>query len=180
MRPPRGWSNTLNMNPGPVLYVEDEEDDVFLVRHAFKEARVSSPLLSVADGEAALEYLSGAGKYCNRAEYPLPILLLLDINMPKVSGLDVLKWLRAQPCFRALPTLIVSSSNQESDIRAAYDLGANGYVVKPSALDQLLIIAKAIRDYWLVHNQTPPLPREVTASMPASENGTARSTLRTV
>lgn len=154
------------MNLSPVLYVEDEEDDVFLIRHAFKEAGVCHPLLSVPDGEEALAYLSGAGKYADRAGYPIPSLLLLDINMPRLSGLEVLKWLRGQREFRALPALVLSSSNQDADIRQAYQSGANGYLVKPSALRQLLKIAKAIQDFWLVHNQVPVFSRTV-VEMPA-------------
>ena len=149
------------MNLSPVLYVEDEEDDVFLVRHAFKEAGVCHPLISVPDGEEALEYLGGVGKYADRAGYPVPSLLLLDINMPKLSGLEVLKWLRAQREYRGLPALVLSSSSQDADIRQAYAWGANGYLVKPSALQQLLRIAKAIRDYWLVHNQVPAFSRDL-------------------
>jgi CheY-like chemotaxis protein len=159
----------------PVLYVEDEEDDVFLLRHAFKEAGVANPLLSVPDGEAALEYLSGTGEYANRADHLVPLLLLLDINMPKVSGLEVLKWLRAQPNLRTLPTLILSSSAQDSDIRQAYELGANGYLVKPSALDQLLVLARAIRDFWLIHNHAPQLPRGLEASRAAARGPSANA-----
>ena len=149
------------MISGPVLYVEDEEDDVFLLGHCFKEAGIPNPLLSVPDGEAALEFLGGTGKYSNRAEYPLPVLLLLDINLPMVSGLEVLKWLRARPDLGFLPTLILSSSSQESDIRRAYELGANGYLAKPSGIRKLLTTAKAIRDYWLLQNSPPPLPEEL-------------------
>jgi CheY-like chemotaxis protein len=148
----------MNMSPGPVLYVEDEEDDVFLVGHAFKEAHVPNQLISVSDGEAAMEYLRGNGKYADRSRYPLPILLLLDINLPLVSGLEVLKWVREQSLLRTLPALVLSSSSQTSDIRIAYELGANGYLVKPSALEKLLNMVTAIRDYWLFQNQMPPLP----------------------
>lgn len=148
------------MISGLILYVEDEEDDVFLLRHSFKQAGIANPLLSLGDGEAALEYLSGAGEYSNRADYPLPVLLLLDINLPMVSGLEVLKWLRAQPGYRVLPVLILSSSSQDSDIMRAYELGANGYLVKPSGLQKLVTLAHAIRNFWLEQNQMPPLSHE--------------------
>ena len=144
------------MISGPVLYAEDEEDDVFLLRHAFKEAGISNALTSVPDGEAALQYLSGSGDYSDRSRYPLPILLLLDVNMPMVSGLEVLQWVRAQPSLRLLPVLILSSSSQDSDVRRAYELGANGYLVKPSALEALLNTSRAIRDFWLIQNFPPP------------------------
>jgi len=144
------------MNPGTVVYVEDEEDDVFLVNYAFKEAGIPNALVAIPDGEVALDYLGGVGKYADRAAHPLPILLLLDINMPLVSGLDVLRWVRSQPALHTLPTLVLSSSSQTADIRAAYELGANGYLVKPSALEKLVVMVTAIRDYWLVQNQLPP------------------------
>jgi CheY-like chemotaxis protein len=144
------------MNSGAVLYVEDEQDDIFLVRHAFKQAGISNALIALADGEAALDYLNGRGMYSNRSEHPVPILLLLDINMPLVSGLEVLKWVRSHTALRALPALMLSSSSQPSDIRSAYELGANGYLVKPSALAKLLTMVESIRDYWLLQNQPPP------------------------
>jgi CheY-like chemotaxis protein len=157
------------MISGPVLYAEDEEDDVFLLRHAFKETGIPNRLLSVPDGEAALRYLSGSGEYSDRCSYPLPILLLLDINMPMVSGLEVLQWVRAQPDLRFLPVLILSSSSQNTDVRRAYELGANGYLVKPSALGGLINTSKAIRDYWLIQNFPPPLgeaePRQAGATL---------------
>jgi DNA-binding response OmpR family regulator len=94
--------------------------------------------------------------YSNRSEHPMPILLLLDINMPLVSGLEVLEWVRSQKALRGVPALMLSSSSQASDIRRAYELGANGYLVKPSALAKLLSMVEAVRDYWLLQNQ--PLP----------------------
>ena len=166
------------MSAGTVLYVEDEEDDIFLVDHAFKQAGIPNALIAVPDGEVALEYLAGAGKYADRSEHPLPILLLLDINMPLVSGLDVLKWVRGQPSLRTLPTLVLSSSSQTSDIRSAYELGANGYLVKPSALEKLVSMVIAIRDYWLVQNQLPPPSTETGRMIMAAGPGKTNSTVR--
>ena len=145
------------IHSGPVLYAEDEEDDVFLLRHAFQEASIPNPIVTLPDGEAAIDYLGGRGNFTDRSEHPLPILLLLDINMPLVSGLEVLEWIRAQDSsLRELPALIFSSSSQPSDIQRAYQLGANGYLVKPSGLANLAEMVRAVRDYWLVHNQVPP------------------------
>jgi CheY-like chemotaxis protein len=144
------------MSPGVILYVEDEEDDVYLLRHVFKEAGIANPIVSVVGGEAAMDYLKGAGPYANRSDHPLPVLLLLDINLPLVSGLEVLAWLRSKSAVPALPTLILSSSSQPSDVRRAYQFGANAYLIKPSGLAQLLTMAKAIHDFWLVQNQPPP------------------------
>jgi DNA-binding response OmpR family regulator len=108
------------------------------------------------DGEAAIAYLSGAVPYNDRSSHPLPMLLLLDINLPLVSGLEVLSWVRSQNAIAALPTLMLTSSCQPSDLTRAYEIGANGYLVKPSGLAKLSIMAQAIHDFWLVQNQPPP------------------------
>jgi CheY-like chemotaxis protein len=132
----------------PVLYAEDDEDDVFLMERAFRLAAVDNPLRIVPDGAAAVEFLAaatgeGAG---NEA---MPCLLLLDLKMPGQSGFDVIKWARAQPATRSLPIVVITSSNQESDIQDAYRLGANGYVIKPGRPDELLAMVKGIKNYWL-------------------------------
>ena len=144
------------MNSGVVLYVEDEEDDVFLLRHVFKEAGITHRIVSLADGEAAIDYLKGTGQYADRSAYPLPILLLLDINLPLVSGLEVLSWLRSESPVAGLPTIMLSSSSQPADVKRAYQMGANAYLVKPSGLARLLTMAQGIRDFWLLQNQPPP------------------------
>jgi CheY-like chemotaxis protein len=124
--------------PHPVLYAEDEEDDVFFLQRAFCEAGIANPLVVVSDGDAAMEYLSGTGRYENRAEYPFPCLVLLDLNLPARSGLDVLKWIRGQPAMCGLPVLVLTSSTQEADIQQAYLYGANAYLVKPGKPAELL------------------------------------------
>ena len=136
----------------PILYAEDEPDDIFFMERAFKEAAIEQPLYSVADGEEVIAYLSGAGQYADRTQYPLPGLILLDINMPQMSGLDVLKWIRATPAVSTIPVLVLSSSSHEKDVQRASLLGANGYLTKPGQPDRLVEIVKAFRDYWLVHD----------------------------
>jgi CheY-like chemotaxis protein len=133
----------------PILYAEDDENDAFLMRHAFNQAGIINPLLVVSDGNAAIEYLLGTGEYAERKEHPLPCLVLLDLKMRGRSGLDVLKWKQDQPWLSTLPVLMITSSSQERDIREAYALGANGYLLKPNTPDDLLSLAKAIKDFWL-------------------------------
>jgi len=144
------------MNNHPILYVEDEEHDVFLMRHAWKSAGVLNPVKVVTDGEQAVQYLSGEGKYANRDEYPLPCLILLDLKLPKMGGLDVLKWIRTQPAIHLLPVIILSSSNRTEDLRTAYARGANSYLVKPPNTDGLVEMVASVKDYWLNRNQLPP------------------------
>jgi CheY-like chemotaxis protein len=139
-------------NP-PILYAEDDENDAFLADHAFKKAGILNRLLVVRDGRSAIEYLAGTGRYANREEYPLPCLVLLDIKMPRVSGLEVLKWIRCQQRVCTLPVLMLTSSNQDGDVHRAYLLGANGYLIKPSNPDDMLAMAKGIRDFWLILNR---------------------------
>jgi CheY-like chemotaxis protein len=137
---------------GPVLYAEDDENDAFLMRHAFNQAKIINPLLVVSDGNAAIEYLLGKGGYSERKQHPLPCLVLLDLKMRGRSGLDVLKWKQDEPSLSTLPVLMLTSSSQERDIREAYELGANGYLLKPNTPDEMVSLAKAIKDFWLNRN----------------------------
>jgi len=143
----------MTQPPQVILYVEDDESDAFLFEHALEQAGVSQRLVILPTGKAAIEYLSGAGAYADRIEHPLPILALLDLNMPGMSGLEVLKWIRATPRISTLLVVMLSSSNQDADIHRAYQQGANGYLVKPGDLDGMLTMAKAIKDYWLLQNR---------------------------
>ncbi len=137
----------------PILYAEDDENDAFLANLAFKKAEILNPLVVISDGKAAIDYLAGTGQYANRTEYPLPCLVLLDLKMPRVSGLEVLKWIRGQPSFCTMPVLMITSSNLDGDVHRAYLLGANGYLIKPSKTDEMLVVAKGIRDFWLILNR---------------------------
>jgi CheY-like chemotaxis protein len=141
----------------PILLVEDNPDDVFFLKRAFNSTSVTAPLVVVSDGGTAIDYLSGAGAYKDRADHPLPALMLLDLNLPRVSGFDVLAWLRAQPALKRLPVVVLTSSKQDSDIQRAYDLGVNSYVVKPSGLKEIAEVARQIEDYWLKVNRRPSI-----------------------
>ena len=134
----------------PVLYAEDEENDAFLMQRAFLKACVSNPLQIVSDGDAAIQYLSGTGEFSDRTKYPPPCLLLLDLNMPRQSGLEVLKWVRSQPSLQSMPIVILTSSSQDRDIGSAYSLGANGYLVKPPSSEKLIDLVTGLRDVCLV------------------------------
>lgn len=143
------------MNSVVILYVEDEENDVLLLRHVLTKADIQNPLQTVKDGKAAKDYLAGNGSFADRNAYPLPGLVLLDLNLPYWSGFEVLEWLRQQPQLRRLPVVVLTSSSRPDDIARAYDAGANGYVVKPNALADLTSLVLALREFWLLHNQFP-------------------------
>lgn len=136
-----------------ILLVEDNEDDVFLMIRAMKTAGVDLPLQTVGDGRLALDYLSGAGPYADRTTYPIPSTIFLDIKLPQLSGLEVLRWLRNEPNLRRTVVIVLTSSNHPGDVRQAYELGANSYVVKPASFQQLVEFAKAFRAYWLSCNR---------------------------
>ena len=138
-----------------LLLVEDNEDDVFLMVRAIRSAGIDLPLQTVTDGRQAVEYLSGVGPYADRATHPAPVLIFLDIKLPQLSGLEVLRWLRTQSEVRRTPVIVLTSSNNPGDIAEAYDLGANSYVVKPASFQQLLEFAKAFKNYWLCCNRGP-------------------------
>ncbi|HXI84522.1 MAG TPA: response regulator [Verrucomicrobiae bacterium] len=138
-----------------ILLVEDDENDMFFLQRAMKNAGVPNPIQIASDGQQAIDYFQGTGKFANREEFPLPYLVLLDLKLPRVMGLDVLKWIRQQPEVAAI-VIILSSSKEEADVATAYRLGANGYLVKPAEASQLNDMAKSIKDFWLSQNTPPP------------------------
>ena len=148
------------MNETCILHVEDESTDVILLRLAFEEAGISIPLQVSTDGQMAMDYLSGAGAFGNRAEYPLPCLVLLDLKLPRKSGFEVLAWMRAQQALRNIVVIVFTSAEQECDISRAYELGANSYVVKPMDIAQRLQTCRNLKEWWLGCNRFAPLPAE--------------------
>jgi CheY-like chemotaxis protein len=138
-----------------LLIAEDDDNDVFFLQHAFKEANVQNPLQIVHDGQETVDYLAGVGKFSDRTKFPLPYLLILDLKMPRMTGLEVLQWLQDQPELRCLPVIVLSSSAHRLDIERAYDLGANAFVVKPSAVGTRTDLAKLIKGFWLNLNEAP-------------------------
>ena len=142
---------------GVILLAEDDPNDVLLIRRAFQRSNVANPLQVVRDGEEALAYLSGQGAFADRERHPLPVLMLMDLKMPRKSGLEVLEWVRQQPGLKRLPITVLTSSNQSPDINRAYELGANSYLVKPAGFDSLLELVKNLDVYWLILNEKPEL-----------------------
>jgi len=140
-----------------VLLVEDKSTDVLLIRRAFDKARLVNPIQVLGDGDAAVAYLSGEGPYANRATYPMPILLLLDLKLPRRSGLEVVEWMRAQPTLKRLPVVMLTSSREDRDVNKAYDRGVNSYLVKPVEFDGLIEMLKTVNLYWLLLNEPPRL-----------------------
>ena len=144
---------------GVVLLAEDEEDYVLLIRHAFEKGNILNPLYVVHNGQEAIQYLKGEGKYADRDEFPLPDLLLLDLKMPRVNGFEVLKWIREQPGLSALRVLVLTSSDEIRDVNMAYQLGANSFLVKPLDFQNVTEMSKLIRDFWLRTSKTPEVFR---------------------
>ena len=143
------------MNATAILYVEDEETDVMLLQHVLAKAGIHNPVRTARDGKVAMDYLAGHPPFDDRQLHPLPGLVLLDLNLPYLSGFEVLEWIRQQPQLRRLPVVIFTSSNRPDDIIRAYDAGANAYLVKPNALGDLMTLVLALRDFWLIQNRLP-------------------------
>jgi CheY-like chemotaxis protein len=128
----------------PVLYVEDDENDVLLIKRSFARAGVAHPLHVVHDGRQAIDYLKAAAQ-----KNEIPCLVVLDLNLPLVSGFDVLQWIRSQPAFQSLPVCIFSSSACHSDIARTRQAGANHYAVKPSSPSKLDDLIRKCKERWL-------------------------------
>jgi CheY-like chemotaxis protein len=122
-----------------ILYAEDREDDVFFFNRACKRAGIAGrvDVRTVPNGAVAIEYLRGGGEYGDRGRHPLPDLVVVDLKMPVKSGLEVLEWIREQPALRPLPVYLLTSSNQDSDLQRATQLGADGYLIKSGGLHEL-------------------------------------------
>ena len=139
-----------------ILLVEDDPDDVLLIQRAVRKAKIANPLQVVGNGDDAVAYLAGEGPYSDRERYPLPVLMLLDLKLPRRSGLEVLAWLRRQPGdLRRLRVVILTSSRETSDVNTAHELGANSYLVKPPTLDELIELIRALDLYWLILSEAP-------------------------
>lgn len=131
-----------------ILLVDDDENDALLVKMAFQKNGIQNPVQWAKDGLEAVAYLNGEGDYANRRVYPFPEVLILDLKMPRMSGLELLAWVRDHPEFKVIPTIIMTSSKLDADIEKAYHLGANTYMLKPSSLDELTKMVKAAHEYW--------------------------------
>jgi CheY-like chemotaxis protein len=139
-----------------ILLADDLETEAFLMQKAFEKAKIKTSLHVVADGDEVLAYLRGEGQY---VESPLPGLLLLDLKMPRRNGFEVLKWLRAQPTLKILPVTVLSASTEPKDVKLAYELGANGFVIKPTTFEQLVVIVQKLHAFWFEVNEQPEIER---------------------
>jgi CheY-like chemotaxis protein len=139
----------------PILLVEDKPTDVMLIRRAFERAKLANPIKVVSDGDSAVEYLAGQGPYADRKHFPIPILILLDLKLPRRSGLEVLEWLRGQDTLKRMPVVMLTSSQHDRDINAAYDIGVNSYLVKPVDFEGLTRMLQQVNLYWLMMNERP-------------------------
>lgn len=138
-----------------ILLVEDNPDDVLFMRRASSQADIKLPINVVEDGQAAIDYLEGSGKYADRETFPIPSLVLLDLKLPYKNGLQVLQWIRQCHSLRGLPVIMFTTSAEASDVERSYCLGANGYLVKPANMNELISILKALRVFWLEYNVLP-------------------------
>jgi len=138
-----------------ILHVEDDPNDVLLVARAFRKAETGAQLQVVNDGDQAVEYLSGANSFAQRDKYPLPALVLLDLKLPRKSGVEVLQWIRAQPMLKRIPVVMLTASRQTVDVNRAYDSGANAYLVKPVNFDALVEMLRTLDSFWIRSNEQP-------------------------
>lgn len=155
------------------LLVEDSETDAILIRRAFVKGNIINPLQLVTNGDQAMAYLKGEGVFRNRAEYPLPELVLLDLKLPGIDGFQVLRWIRQQPEFKALRVVVLTSSDRIQDVNLAYQLGANSFLVKPVDFERFVEISQALKGYWLWLSKAPELQRPVPLAIPPDAPRTA-------
>jgi CheY-like chemotaxis protein len=143
------------VNVNAILLAEDDENDVFFMERAFKQAKIANPLHRVKDGEEAIAYLKGEGQYADRGEFPLPYLVLLDLKMPRKNGFELIEWVRQQPGLKRLPLVVLTSSKEDPDVNRAYELGATTYLVKPVKFEGLVEMMRTLNLYWLILAEKP-------------------------
>lgn len=144
-------------NTAKILLVEDSKLDIALTLDAFREARLMNQIHVAQNGEEALEYLFGQGKFVDRVTYPLPDIILMDLKMPGIDGLEALRKIKNSEKIKRIPVIILTSSKEDGDRTMSYDLGANSYLVKPISFDGFLDVVKQITDYWISLNIGPPM-----------------------
>jgi CheY-like chemotaxis protein len=153
-----------------VLVAEDNPDDALLLRRALDKAGIVARVKIVSDGEEMLLYLQGRGAYANRNTSPMPSIIILDLKMPRKSGLEVLQWISENPDVSVVPTIVLSASNLEQDVRAAYDHGANTYFVKPTTFEELVETMRMLENYWKKAAKIRPIEPATGPSAKRPEN----------
>lgn len=141
------------------MYAEDDPTFAEILEHTFKQGGFDHQLIRVSDGEQAIAYLQGEGRYRNREKYPLPGVLLLDLKMPRVGGLEVLEWIRQKSPFPHLPVVVLTVSEEVRDVSKAYKLGANSFLIKPPRVAELKETLRMIDNYWFKLNVTEDVPK---------------------
>ncbi|HUO28249.1 MAG TPA: response regulator [Bryobacteraceae bacterium] len=144
------------MTARTILLIEDNPSDIELTRRALERSHVANELMVIQDGQEALDYLLCRGDYAGREVPALPSLVLLDLKLPRVPGLEILHAVRSDPRTRRLPVVILTSSNEERDVAASYDLGVNSYIQKPVDFNRFAEAVRQLGLYWLVLNEAPP------------------------
>lgn len=140
-----------------ILIIEDDAADAALLQRAFEKAKVLNPILHLKDGDKALAYLAGVGEYADRLQYPIPALILLDLKLPGMTGLQLLQWMRARRDIKRIPVVVLTSSDEASMVNAAYDIGANSYLIKPGDPAAIHGMVETIQRYWIDLNEIPKL-----------------------
>lgn len=140
-----------------ILLIEDNKMDIALTLDAFREAKLANKIQVAHNGEEGLDYIFGNGIYADRKTYPLPNIVLLDLKMPGIDGLEVLKRVKSTSEIKRIPIIILTSSKEEGDRAMSYDLGANSYLVKPISFDGFLDVVRKVTDYWISLNVEPPV-----------------------
>ncbi len=144
----------MKLNPNAtILLVEDEPSDVFLMTRALKGAQILNPLQVASDGQEAIDYLSGTGKFSDRSQFPVPSIIFLDLKLPYKNGFEVLTWIRGQSHLDLTLVMVLTSSSEDRDIAQCYKLGARTFLVKPPSAGMLLELMLSLKDYWIKHNE---------------------------
>jgi len=150
-----GAARSMNATTPTVLHIDDDPNDSELLEAALRKAAAGFTLHTVADGEEAMAYLNGQGRYADRTRFRIPSLVLLDLKMPRATGFEVLKWIRGHTLFGNVPVIILSGSQCKDDVNAAYSAGANSYLVKPLGFAELVKLVKEIKSSWLSSHIRP-------------------------
>ena len=146
-----------SLEPVKILLVEDNLQDIEITRRAFSKGRVKNELIVVRDGQEALDYLYHQDKYSDPAASARPGMILLDLNLPKVSGMEVLQQIKKDEALKSIPVIVLTASPREEDVVRTYNLGVNTYIQKPVEFDNFMRVVHAVQEYWIVISTLPPI-----------------------